>query len=101
MQNSVIYLLVMGMATSTQMQIVRIQIVNQNAAIYAMMTYGRLLRKRRLQYWINSWLDRRPNQGNFENLMAEWFSLLSLEFQDLEVFFLCFSAFPNHFDKNC
>ena len=59
------------MLTTEQLQLLRLQRVNQNAASVAMMVYRRLIRRRRRQYWLRPWISGRPQLGDYENLMAE------------------------------
>ena len=57
--NRIISLQVFKMLTSGQLQLLRLQRVNQNAAIVATMVYRRLIRRRRRQYWLRPWIARR------------------------------------------
>ena len=76
--NRIISLQVLKMLTTRQLQLLRLQRVNQNAAIAAMMVYRRLIRRRRRQYWLRPWIARRPQLGDYENLMERESHALAL-----------------------
>ena len=57
--NWTISLQVFKMLTTGQLQLLRLQRVNQNAAVGAMMMYRWLIRRRRRQYWLRPWIARR------------------------------------------
>lgn len=52
-------------------QLIRLQQINQQAAFMAVVLYRRIRQRRRRRYWIRPWIARRPQFGDFENLMAE------------------------------
>ena len=57
--NRTVSLQVSKLLTTGQLQLLRLQRVNQNAAIFAMMVYRLLIRRRQRQYWLRPWIARR------------------------------------------
>ena len=58
------------MLPQQEMQLLLLQRFNQNAAVVAVMVYRVLSRRRRRQYWLKPWIARRPQFGDFENLIV-------------------------------
>ena len=59
LHNQTISLQVFKMLTTRELQLLRLQRVNQNVAIDAMMVYRQLTRRRRMQYWLRPWIAKR------------------------------------------
>lgn len=68
MRDQIISVQVVNMATQ---QLIRLQQINQQAAFMAVVLYRRIRQRRHRRYWIRPWIARRPQFGDFENLMAE------------------------------
>ena len=59
LHNRIISLQVFKVLTTGELQLLRLQRVNQNIAIDALMVYRQLTRRRRRQNWLRPWIDKR------------------------------------------